>query len=605
MQKFSAWISLLLLITFFSCDFNPNGEYIVPLSPPDPSGISIELTQLTSDTLYLFARTEVFYKALAGNKPIKQIRATIGTESFGGTPSMQGSFFIETSQLSDGFHKMELEIVTSSGTGSLAEIREQETFRISRNYVVAVDKSRPDPVKITSIHKVDGTLEVVWEKYGKFNFEKYYLTKYYLYPGSGQYAIHWIKEINDKTVTSLRDSTYIGGKIKYTLSVIAGPQQSVPDEKYFEYPFDLSLTSEWADKTHIKFTWRKTPFYKNLTSYTVSFTGGIDTRSFIIEQANDTTLTVDAQMTYAESKTISLVVYPVRPVTYHYDFIYTHTTFYHGSLFPTLFEYQPTYHPTLNKYFATSGNSNPVYFFRINASTNMVEDTILTNSKEFAVSDNGQYLYLSEKNILTRYDPLDFSVKQTFDLSTRTDINNYQDWRISISNTNKLAISDYGRSYVIDMNTFTVIQQWLHPGSGDNRITISPNGNYMIRQGKIYAWNGTQFIENGSTYNKNNISRYIFKNDEKLILGRGGMIDVIELATGTLEREITTKAYDITYDPVSNLMSGRDSNNRIYIYSLDSSQPLTSFVVKGNIVLQNNQLIAGHGFILPLSFYYP
>ena len=174
---------------------------------------------------------------------------------------------------------------------------------------------------------------MVWNKYPKFNFEKYYLVKSYLYPGTDQYAIHWVKEITDKSTTSLRDSTYVGGKIKYAIEVRAGMQQSESDEKYFEHPFDLSLTSEWTDKNNIKFTWRKTPFYKNFSSYEVNFTHGPDTRAFVINDVGDTTLTVDAQITYAESKTISLVVYPVRPNPYHYDFIYAHTTFYHGPPF--------------------------------------------------------------------------------------------------------------------------------------------------------------------------------------------------------------------------------------------------------------------------------
>ena len=176
--------------------------------------------------------------------------------------------------------------------------------------------------------------------------------------------------------------------------------------------------------------------------------------------------------------------------------------------------------------------------------------------------------------------------------------------RITLSNSNLLALSSGGKSYVLDMNTATILQEWTN-GAGDSRVSISPDGGYLIRGGLIYAWNGSRFLESVGTYNATSIIQYLFKNDEKLILARAGTIDVVDLATGTLETEIISPARDLSYDPVSGLLGGRDSDGKYYLYTLTSPSPLISFDIIGNIALYNNQLIAGSGYIIPLSFFYP
>ena len=603
MRKFLLVSASLALVLCLSCDYDPDGENFVNLPLPDSTDISIDLANLEGDTLYIYDHTEVFYKALAGIKEIKYIRGTIGDQHItaGGN---NGSFMIYTYQIPDGFHSMELELIVFSGTGSLADRRDEPTFRILKTYVVAVDTSVPDPVAITSIDLKDGTLELAWYKYDKFNFEKYYLTKYVRYPLDQGYGVHWIKEIKNRSTTSLRDSTYIGGGIMYTLSVVAGPRQSTWDQKYYEHPFKLLLEWEWADKSNIKFTWRKTPFFKNFSSYNLHFSVGSDPRTFAINDVNDTTLTIDAQMTFAETKYINVVAYPHRVDTYHPDYIYANDYFYQGISFPTRYENYITYNAVLDKYFALEGGGSPSRLIRIDGTSNQGEDTIPSSSEYFAVSDNGQYLYTSKGKMLTRLDPLNFSVSQTFDLSTLLPPNSWQDRRITISNSNLLAISTGSRSYVLDMNTFTIVQEWLD-GTGDSRVSISPGGGYLIKRGLIYAWNGSQFVESGGTYDPNFIIQYLFKNDEKLILTRAGTIDVIDLASGALDTQITSPASEISYDPVSDLLGGYDSNGKYYLHSLSSAVPIKSFDVKGSLVLCNDQLIAGHGYAIPLSFFYP
>jgi len=605
MYKLIALLSFSMML-LIGCDYDPHGENFVTLPAPDSIGLKIELVNVTNDTLYLFGRAELSYKALVAGKEIVRVYAVIGDKSFGAEPTAENDIVVETIYMNDGTYNMNLEIIVSSGTGSLAEIREKESFRITKKYVVVIDNSVPDPVKFTNIQNIDGTMEVAWKKYKKNNFSKYRITKYCYDPFYKYYQIHWIKEVSDKSNTSFRDSTFVGGQVRYSITVDAGPQRSVADEKEYISTYAIDLQWEWVDKTNIKLTWRKTPFYKNLTSYVVKFSASNDLREFAITNAKDTVLTFDAQLIYPQVKHIVLIAYPVRIDTYHPDYIYESNSFYLGAPFPPRTENKLTYNQSREKYFLILG----ARLLRVDGNTNLGEDTVLVNTDRFAISENGQYVYTSKANTLTAYDPLDFSSATIFDLSTRISSDIWNNRTISVSNTNKIAVSDVSKSYIIDMNTYTTVQSWLHPSSGDNRIWISPGENYMLRQGIIYTWNTNQFVATG-TYNKTALKNVIFKKDEKLILSKYGSIEIVDLASGTLERTVSTGVVDdLIYDPVTDLLGGggiQTSNGPYiyYLYSLTGTEPVKQFEVGSGMLLANNSLIHYGGFTIPLSFFYP
>jgi hypothetical protein len=595
--------SMMLLM---GCDYDPHGENFVTLPTPDSSGIKIELVNITSDTLYLFGRAKLSYKALVAGKEIERVYAVIGDRSFGAEPAAENDIVVETIYMNDGTYNMNLEIIVASGTGSLAEMREKESFRISKKYVVVIDNSVPDPVKFTTIQNIDGTLEVAWEKYKKNNFSKYRITKYCYNQGYKYYQVHWIKEVSDKSKISFRDSTFVGGQAIYNITVDAGAQRSTADEREYISTYAIDMQWEWVDKTNIKLTWRKAPFYKNLTSYVVKFSVTNDLREFKITNANDTVLIFDAQLKYPQVKYLLLIAYPLRIDTYHPDYIYESKNFYLGTPFPDRSGNKLTYNQSLDKYYIIQSGR----LLRVDGSTNLGEDTVATSTDQFAVSENGQYVYTSKANTLTAYDPMDFSNATVYDLSTRINSNIWDNRTISVSNTNKIAIADGSKSYIIDMNNYTAVQSWIHSSGGDNRIWISPGGNYMLRQGIIYTWGTNQFVETG-TYNKTSLKNVVFKKDEKLILSKYGSIEIMDLASGTLERTVLTGVVDdLTYDPVTDLLGGggiQKSNGPYiyYLYSLTGTEPLKQLEIGGGLLLANSNLIYSGGLTIPLSFFYP
>jgi hypothetical protein len=249
-MRFFALLGAVFLFSV-SCDYEPMGEHFVVRPQPDATGMSVTLTE-TSDTVKAYGNAEIFYESIIQNKEVRYFQAYLNGESVLTQVLGTGSFFLYTSSMADGCYTLRIEINTSSGTGSLADVRQLEDLRVSRTYVLCVDNSKPKPVAITSIARVDGTLELQWEKYTRSNFQRYILIKYCYNQGFNYYEPHWTKEITSNEITSLRDSTFIGGKVKYFISVIGANQESDAAEREFEDPYDLDVTWAWVDKTNIR-----------------------------------------------------------------------------------------------------------------------------------------------------------------------------------------------------------------------------------------------------------------------------------------------------------------------------------------------------------------
>ncbi|HMG90168.1 MAG TPA: hypothetical protein VK589_08910 [Chryseolinea sp.] len=598
------------LFLFLSCNYEPDGEFFVVRPRPDGTGMSIELTD-ASDTLFVYGNAEIRFNAIVQNKPVKLVRTYLNNEQFGIHYLTSGSVFLYTLGRNNGCYSLRIEIITSSGTGSLADVREKEELKVERTYVLCIDNSKPDPVEITSIRRSDGTLELVWERYPKPNFQKYKILKYCYNQGYHQFETHWIKEITNRQTTTLHDSTFIGGKVKYFLSVIAANQESDGVEKEFDDPYDIDVTSESVDNANIKLTWRRPAYYKNFTSYLVSFAyGSGDDRSFTVTNINDTTLTIPHEIIFAQTKSALVQAYPVRIDNYHPDFVYDYSEDIQlGKNFPWYiadeYKNEGVYNQQLGKYFALQYGPGPTLtleLIRINPVTNEVEQAYeIPYGSQFLLSDNGQYLYVTHGDNFTRLNPLNFSIIQTYDVSVHCGTNSGYNWISSIAGNNRLALSNGHGSFVLDMNNFSLIQQWPLELK---TIQISATGTFVVRGNDILKWNSTQYVAAGTLGSAR--QRIFIQNDAKVLIDKVNKVEVVNLSTMAIERTITLDGIqNLRYDPVSGLIGGiSDYPRRFYLYSLTDNEKIKDFPVAGAIVLMNNSLVTP-GHILPLSYYYP
>lgn len=596
--KGPSWIVLLAAL-LVCCEFQPSGDHFVELPQTDTNDMSIDLAAVNNDTLFLYTRTVLSYKSIIGTKRVKYVRAILDDKTLASSKTGDGTFTIEAKYMKNGFYTLTLEIHASSATGSLADVRDKEDLYVSRIWTVAVDNSRPDPVAITTIQRKDGTLEIHWDRYKKFNFAKYQIWKHPYNQAYGYYENRLIKEITDINTTSLVDTTFVGGKVKYSIYVETDGQQSDRREKEFEDPLELDIKTAWLDKSRVRITWRKTPYYKNFSAYEVNFSpNDNDARLVTKNNVNDTSVVIDnLSLAFPVYKNISVSAYPRGVNRGWAGYVYQYVQLTLGEPFPFFTYPHIIYNAALNKYFALTVYDKTL--IRVDGTTQAQEQSATITDDRFVLSDNGQHFYITDGDLLKKLDPLTFEVTKTFDLSPYK--KGTAPWRISVSNNDVVAAShQYAGSFIFDMATNTLVQQL--PSAFYTKLSAS--GKYMLGGDKIWQWNGAQFAE-AVAYGATNWWSLVFKGDEKLVIAYYGTIKVMDLATFTFERSFASRTYEIMYDPVSDLLSGpdKDSQSGMYLYYMGQDTPVPPFNSYHTVVL-NNRLISS-GRYLPLSYHIP
>src|SRR5262249_31403486 len=96
----------------------------------------------------------------------------IGTYS----PSFENSFYLDAPKIGTGIHKMQIKAVAKTNSGSLADRLNAERITITRNFVLAVDLSVPDP-RIVTLDSTSGVVRVSWQPFARRDFIRYRLVK--------------------------------------------------------------------------------------------------------------------------------------------------------------------------------------------------------------------------------------------------------------------------------------------------------------------------------------------------------------------------------------------------------------------------------------------
>ena len=492
---------------------------------------------------------------------------------------------------------------TSTGSNSLADILGSEQIKLTREWKAFIDRSTPRPVSITSISPYDGTLQLKWLRYKQYNFQSYVVRKYCYVQNFNFYQLCWSTELDEQNTTRFNDVTYMGGKVKYEIMVKGGFQNSEATQQTYEFVYDPSLQFEWLNKQQVKFTWKKTPFYKNFTGYKM-IVSGLNNDVFNNETINDTTVTFEPDLKFGSVRAADLKVY-----SQSYDddnAAKSRTTLSFGKIIPSFYAKSIIYNKVLNKYYALQKVQQDDYkLIRIDGSTFDLEAEMpVGRSEGLAISDNGKYLYITSSTSTNRVDPNTFEVLASYDIPG---------YSITVSDNHWINVAGQANNSLIQMSDFTLIK------SSVGRQTFSPSGKFLLSNDKLLEWNGSSFVEKGSL-DLTNLYYGIFKGDDKLILVYMNKIKVVDINTLVVVNEITKGDFyseTVVYDPISDLIGrfepiGYGDSGTYFLYALNSPTPIKTFHI-GNTeisrsvydIILNNNLLCSNGYLVPLSFFYP
>lgn len=595
-------ILFLLILLMFSCEYEPGGTVFTEVESAITNDISIEIPLNTKDTIFLFQPAQISYRSILGGHEVKHIRVSLDGESLFTSGNATGSFGFHTPNFPSGFHRLTIELYATGGSGSLADVEGKEEIIVQREYTLSIDREAPGPVPISNIILENGFVKVSWAQYTRKNFQRYYLQKYCYNTFAEKYEPCWYKRLGNQFVTTLTDSSFVGGKVKYRIAAYGADQVGPYSEKEFEVASDPQISWEWLNNDELKLTWRKPACYSSFTSYVIDY-GPYDRRETItVDKLLDTTLIIKPNLKFAAYLDVFLRVNPYRINTYSMDYVSSRTAAFLGTKFPTFFNGRVQFNQGLNRYFIVRPINGVYNLIRVNPDDNYEEQRVEIRTRNVSISRNGAHLLIANGNTLTRIDPLTLTAMETFDLATLEAA--YAEWTFNVSDNNILSATNYGGTYIVDLSDFHVIQELPF----DFSTIISPDGNYLIRRNEILALENGQYVSKMSILDNSHSGRQFISNN-RLLLPAGGTLLVIDLNSFSVINRILVEGAYQGYDPVSGLASSVSTQfdagpRRMFLHSLDMKEAIKTIEIAGSVTLMNNALVAD-GLITPLSSYYP
>jgi hypothetical protein len=573
---------------FSACYFHPSGEFYKNIPPKDYTGLSINLTT-ASDTLYLDQTTQLSYNAITTSLPLVKISATLNDiEIYSTTSSSQGSFYILPNNYGTGTHQLKISLTVDSGTGSLIDKLGGEQVQVWRTFVVIIDVS-PPATRTVSLDTTGGTITVHWNAYTKWNFHYYKVYK-------GWYADNEFKSVtrtfNSKDQTSWNDSSYVGGRVQY--SVVVNENGSPSDVEYNWYPkFRFNIQNNVAT-----IYWQKCVFYRNIEGQQFKLAG----------QPNSTLAITDS--------TYQTVVLPAfgHANDWSVTFISKNqansfqlaSTYYRGTRISSLMP--EVYNPKYNLYYGYMSYSYAVMDSSLNYLGSMPNAPV-------SLSADGKYMIAYHQNdgptgTFYQVDPV------TMQLSNSHSANNIVGYfNVSnISNTGLIAMyTIFDTSVGANVRTWPDLQLiYTNSLVSINSsfiyapLIISSSGQYLLESNKLYHNTGSSFQLVGAINNGSNIKKAVFTDTDNLILGYAdGTIVILDTSLNVLNTiQNTVMGWDmnvLSYDPVSKriLVGGYYSG----YYVINPQSGVLQFISATRVNLLNGKLFTGsNNYLYELNY---
>lgn len=584
LMRLYSWLLTCILFVAFGCNYTPDAEFFKEVPPPVTDGVMVDLTN-QRDSVTLFENTSFTYQAQTGGRKLYSISVYFRESLVASFTTAEASFQLSNSGLQQGAYPLRIEVFTSSGSKSIADVVGAEQIKLTRQWVAIVDRSKPTPVRFTSVAPYQGTLKIRWTRGSHPNFKSYRVWKYQQNPFiEDNYALEWTRDVANRDTLSLNDNTFAGGGARYEIAVIGDNLESTKDEIRFSSEYNTDLRYEWTSKTEVRLTWRKIKFPANLLYYVVGG-GGV---SITKTNASDTTVTINPQVRFGNGIIFNAAAYAIGQLQVPAS--YSATTVRMGNTIPVT--RKPFYNKALHKYFALRTDDNNVTkLVRLNGTTFEIEVESSYPVNTFSISDNGQHLYAGYSNTVKQIDPLTLNEVTSY---------TYSALKLTVSDNNHVLIQKDNGTVVVKMPENTVLATF---GNANSTLSTSK---YLMYGSALYEWNGTSYTLK-HTYEAENFQYSVFDGDKHVVMIYYGGTRVADIASNSIINQFPYYSDNVEVDRDNNrfgVLVSTMNDKTYYIYDFNNTTPVYSIpVTDGLYYIQNNNLICSAGLQLPLSFF--
>lgn len=255
-------VLLFLLVVFLqSCEYDPKGtfERQVTKDIPPPE-IQILDLNLDNDTVFLYPGIPVNFRFSSTNQEIKRVKFIIDDtiEKYTGY-SNSGVFNLNYGEFIEGMHKLLLEIITVSGTGSIAEHMGAEGFIFSKTWELQVNNSYKSQVKASVSN---GLLKLVWPEYRSTDLKNYIVYRVDL--------LNNAVELKKPKTAEFIDSSYVGEGGGYTINVYT-QKGKLLTWGHVDIPKDLpKLSLITTESNQYVLAMRKSKYFNAIDTFQIS-----------------------------------------------------------------------------------------------------------------------------------------------------------------------------------------------------------------------------------------------------------------------------------------------------------------------------------------------
>ena len=262
----SIYLSCLLALFFTSCEYEPERVNFKEVDPQGIQTIEITLDQI-KDTLIVGTWTQVGFD-LAFPKPVNfTMKVKLGTTTIYSAASESGAFVISPFEFSNGFYPLIFEVVSSSGTLSLADRLEVEKVLFEhQGKIVQVETSPAQKTNIISIVPEPDGLHITWPRYPKANFAQYILNKT-VTPSQRGFSKFDQIVITDIRQTSFVDADFLGGNAEYKLDIVTMTDLALGDPKSIRIEPPAINHLKTNDLNKLEVSWPPSQFTLAFGSY--------------------------------------------------------------------------------------------------------------------------------------------------------------------------------------------------------------------------------------------------------------------------------------------------------------------------------------------------
>jgi hypothetical protein len=429
-----ASIIILIALAISACEFEPESEYFVDLSTETFENISVELSN-TNDTVIVLTPTDFSFKTLFNEgQKVYDIKVYLGNRVILNNNDAR-EFKINPIHWETGTYPLIIEITTSTGTNSLADVAGAEALIYTVEWTIIIDNSFPESLEISNISATEGSLKIEWERSDVYNIKSYQVFRNRYLPEEDRYKNDLLTTINNADRTYYFDNSYAGGEVSYYINNISVRDEiQEGPESTFEAPFPQinHFINDGSDS--VIFKWNKCLFANNFTKYEILMRKGTQPHflsSIVYDNIDDTS---DYKiLDFGSQVELKLKTFTNDSYT---EFISDTTIIYAGEKMPKfLYLIHPNnpdfayliYHNTITRYSTTE---NKVIASIETPFSNDYENGI----KNTRISTNGQYLVQVEGTKIILYDPISLVVNKTIDV----------DYILSDSESNLKSISNNG-----------------------------------------------------------------------------------------------------------------------------------------------------------------